>query len=140
VDSEDPSTEQLKKGWGDYFELHADTRKVHSRLGWIISLSLLILTFIFFRIDYTDFAPKGMYTGPSTTILSAYGGAYGDPTKIVCYDSPDGVSYSCMALYEKCCFGVCQDASSQTCCDYKNSDGKKQGFVCGVSEFCCDKK
>lgn len=61
MDASDPRTEEFKKDWGDYIELHADTQKVHSRLGWIVGLSLLIITFIFFQIDYTDFKPVAKY-------------------------------------------------------------------------------
>jgi len=82
MDSSDDSTRQFKKEWGDFFQLETDTKKVHSRLGWIIGLSLLILTFIFFHIDYTIFMPAGRFAGPQMmeTNQNNTGGAYGEST------------------------------------------------------------
>jgi hypothetical protein len=82
MDSSDDSTRQFKKEWGDFFQLETDTKKVHSRLGWIIGLSLLILTFIFFRIDYTTFMPAGRFAGPQMmqATQAGAGGAYGEST------------------------------------------------------------
>jgi len=41
------------------------TKSVRTQLAWILSLSLLILTFIFFQIDYTRFVPAGRFGGVS---------------------------------------------------------------------------
>jgi hypothetical protein len=45
-----------------------ERKRMHTRLRWILSLSLLILTFIFFQIDYTRFVPVGRFSGGSVAV------------------------------------------------------------------------
>lgn len=43
--------------------MQSKTRQEKKRLGWIIGLSLLILTFVFIQVDSKEFQPRGMYGG-----------------------------------------------------------------------------
>ena len=63
--STDPQSDRFRKDLGEIVDLHPETEKVNTRLAWTLSLSLLILAFIFFQIDYTDFKPSGMFDEPA---------------------------------------------------------------------------
>jgi len=45
----------------------AHDRKVRTQLAWILAITLFILAVVFFRVDYTDFRPRGMMGGPTGT-------------------------------------------------------------------------
>jgi hypothetical protein len=77
----------------------AHDKKIRSQIAWILSLSLLMFTFIFFKIDYTDFTPKGMYLSQVETVTiqegtvsiqeaEAYGGGSSTTTTLpACKDA-----------------------------------------------------
>ena len=88
--STDPQTEEFKKDWAEIVDIKPETKKVNTRLGWILSLSLLILTFTFFQIDYKDFQPRGMFKGAPSGMM--YGQE--DPSTSVIAGDVNGVSPS----------------------------------------------
>ena len=79
--STDPQSDRFKKDLGEIVDLKPETKKVNTRLTWTLSLSLLILAFVFFQIDYTDFKPSGMFDEPIglLTDQESAGDAYRNP-------------------------------------------------------------
>ena len=102
--------------------------KARTALAWILTPTLLILSFIFFQVDTADFGPSGMMTGEESTT----GEGYGDPTDYDCDDSDP--PYDCPDNQD-CCQGFCVDPATTICCeDWFGGSGT---YACDVTEQCC---